>query len=384
MWEIFLLVLGILLFSGLVILHEYGHFLVAKRNGVKVNEFGLGFPPKLIGRTLGKGIFRGYYSLNLFPIGGFVRLEGENDAATSKGSYGSKSLWVKTKIISAGVIVNFLIAILLFTILAWVGIPKLLPAEPNFSDEQFSLASDTEVLEQRTFIGFVFEDSPAALADLAPGDEVVSLTDVAGEETHLVRDSNHLYNLTEELAGKEVSLVYLREDARHVASLNLRTLEQAEETGTGRLGVSSNDFILQRNTWSAPITGVMLSLQYTKVTFQGLWQTIGALFAGDTETAKNSVTGPIGVFYILRSSAEYGFQLTLMVIALLSLTLAIINALPIPALDGGRLVLTLFFRKVIRRPLTKEIENRIVFASMVGLIALMVLVAVIDVQRFIL
>ena len=227
MWEIFLLVLGILLFSGLVILHEYGHFLVAKRNGVKVNEFGLGFPPKLIGRTLGKGIFRGYYSLNLFPIGGFVRLEGENDAATSKGSYGSKSLWVKTKIISAGVIVNFLIAVLLFTILAWVGIPKLLPAEPNFSDEQFSLASDTEVLEQHTFIGFVFEDSPAALADLAPGDEVVSLTDVAGEETHLVRDSNHLYNLTEQLAGKEVSLVYLREDVRHVASLNLRTLEQA-------------------------------------------------------------------------------------------------------------------------------------------------------------
>ena len=108
------------------------------------------------------------------------------------------------------------------------------------------------------------------------------------------------------------------------------------------------------------------------------------MFAGDTETAKNSVTGPIGVFYVLRSSAEYGFQLTLMVIALLSLTLAIINALPIPALDGGRLVLTLFFRKVIRRPLTKEIENRIVFASMVGLIALMILVAVIDVQRFIL
>ena len=382
MAEVLLVILGLFLFSLLVVLHEYGHFLVAKRNGVKVEEFGLGFPPKIFGKKMGKGIFRCYYSLNLFPIGGFVRLQGENDVATGKGSYGSKSLWVKAKIILAGVFVNFLIAIVLFTILALIGIPKLLPAEPNFSDEQFSLAADTKIVEHKILVSYVHEDSPAESAGLEAGDEVISLTDLEEDRVYLVKDGDDLYNLTIGLAGRRVAVQTVRDDDEKTYELSLRTLQEAEENNTGRLGISTSDFIIQRNTWSAPITGVALTVQYTKVTLQGLWQLVASLVAGDTQTASDSVTGPVGIFFVLQAAAAHGLSLILMIIALLSLTLAIINSLPIPALDGGRLALTFFFRKVLKKPLTKQMETRIVGTSMVGLLALMVLVTIVDINRF--
>ena len=382
MTDILLLLLGLVLFSLLIVLHEYGHFLVAKRNGVKVEEFGLGFPPKLVGRELGKGIFRGYYSLNLLPIGGFVRLKGENDSAKGAGTYGSRSLWVKTKIVLAGVAVNFLIAFLLFTLLALVGIPKLLPAEPYFPDEQFSLASDTYLVGQKTLVSYIEEGSPADDAGLELGDELLTLTDAQNGRAYAVEDSDGLYELTTQLAGRQVELEIVRDRQPQSLNTELRTLVEAEAADSGRLGASTSDLILQRNTWSAPLTGLVLTGQYTKVTLQGLGRALFSLFSGDTQQASDSVTGPIGIFFVLKEGAGQGFQVILMIIALISLTLAIVNSLPIPALDGGRLALTLLFRKALRRPLTKRIENRVVGASFVVLMVLMVLVVIVDVDRF--
>ena len=382
MTDILLLLLGLILFSLLIVLHEYGHFLVAKRNGVKVEEFGLGFPPKLVGRELGRGIFRGYYSLNLLPIGGFVRLKGENDSAKGAGTYGSRSLWVKTKIILAGVAVNFLIAFFLFTLLALIGIPKLLPAEPRFSDEQFSLASDTHLVGQKTLVSYIEKDSPAEKAGLELGDALLTLTDTKSSQVYAVEDSDGFYELTIHLAGRRVELEIIRDRQPQSLTAELRTLAEAEAADSGRLGASTSDFILQRNTWSAPLTGLVLTGQFTKVTLQGLGQALWSLVTGDTERAKESVTGPIGIFFVLKGGAGQGLQVILMVIALISLTLAIVNSLPIPALDGGRLALTLLFRKVLRRPLTKRIENRVVGTSFVVLMALMVLVVFVDIDRF--
>ena len=381
--EILLLIVAFFLFQLLIILHEYGHFLVAKRNQVEVEEFGLGFPPRLIGRRFGKGIWHSHYSLNLLPLGGFVRLKGENDGATGKGTYGNCSLYVKTKIILAGIAVNFLIAVVLFTILAWIGIPKLLPALPNFPDEQFSLAADTHIVEEKTLITYVFEDSPADTAGIQAGDSLVAFT-TADEQRLPIISTDTLSEQTIALAGQAVVVEGLRDNQLQTWSVQLQTLAEAEASQTGRLGVQTADFIIQRNTWSAPITGVALGIQYTKVTLQGLWQAISALFVGDTEVAKESVTGPVGVFFILQASADQGIRLVLMVIALISLTLAIINLLPIPALDGGRLALTILFRKILKRPLTKKVEERIIGISMLGLLALMILVTVADVQRFLL
>src|SRR5688572_24638062 len=134
--SVLLLILGIILFVGLVVLHELGHFLVARRNGVDVEEFGIGFPPRAWKRTTKSGYI---FSLNWLPIGGFVRLKGENDSATAKGSFGAASFKTKSKIMLAGVGMNLLAAFVIFMALAWAGMPQLI-------DNQFTVKSDTNVI----------------------------------------------------------------------------------------------------------------------------------------------------------------------------------------------------------------------------------------------
>lgn len=391
---VLLIILGIILFQLLVILHEYGHFLVAKRNGVEVEEFGLGFPPRIVGKVMGKGIFRGLYTLNWLPLGGFVRLKGENDSAKGEGTYGGSSLRVKAKIILAGVAVNYLIAVVLFTVLAAVGVPRLLPLEPITSEEQFAIASDTHIVSEKTYISYVAPGSPAEAAGIEQGDRIVTIGD------REIGTFEALGEATQNYAGQEVQIVVERDRQSIELQTTLNSSQTVDESRAAYeaciespdtteceepkayLGVVSEDLILQRNTWSAPIVGVGLSVQYTKVTFQGLWRAISSLFKGDTQTAKDSVAGPVGVFFVIKQGANLGIRFLLMIIAILSLTLAIMNSLPIPALDGGRLMLTVLFRKVLKKPLTKDIEERIVGTSMAMLLLLMALITVVDVQRF--
>lgn len=374
--EFLIIVLGIGLVLALIVLHEYGHFLVAKRNGVEVEEFGLGLPPRLGGKVLGRGIFKSYYSLNLLPIGGFVKLKGETDDAQGSGTYGSKSLYVKAKILLAGIAVNFLIAVVLFTFLALIGIPKLLPAGNEFQEEQFSIAGDTHIVDQRFFIGSIEDDSPAHLADLKSGDQILSLSldnqVVPLEEAETV--------LSEFKASSEANLEIQiqRNDQIYDKSIKLPVTESQA------IGFETRDITIYKNTWSAPISGLVLSLQYTKVTLQSLFKIVGNLITGDFQTASESVGGPVSIFFFLKSSAKFGLNLVLMLVALISLTLAIMNALPIPALDGGRLALTVLFRKILKKPLTKQIEAKIVNTSMLFLLALIFLITVVDINRYIL
>ena len=379
--EILIIVIAIILFQLLIILHEYGHFLVAKRNGIEVEEFGLGFPPRLFGKTLGKGIFRSYYSLNLLPIGGFVKLKGENDESTVANGYGRQNLWVKTKVILAGIIVNLLIATLLFTILAFIGIPKLLPAQPYIDDEQFSLSSDTHIIENKTLVYFIAENSQADLMGIKIGDELISMTDSQGQ-TFIIDDSDQFYAQLRQLAGQTVSLeVRTEDDIVKSIEVPLRSTAMADEDNLGVLGVATDEYILQRNTWSAPLTGIVLTGQYTKATLEHLWLIVTSLSSGETDVVEDSVGGPVSIVYILQAGASNGFRFILMIIALLSLTLAIMNALPIPALDGGRLMLTLLFRKVLKKPLTKRLETKIIGISMILLLTLMVGITILDIQR---
>src|SRR5690349_6712574 len=133
---VLLLILGLILFVGLVVLHEFGHFLAARRNGVVVEEFGIGFPPRAWKRQTNKGFI---FSLNWLPIGGFVKLKGENDAASEPGSFGAARFSTKTKIMLAGVAMNLVAAFVIFTVLAFVGMPQLL-------ENQFSVKRDTKVI----------------------------------------------------------------------------------------------------------------------------------------------------------------------------------------------------------------------------------------------
>jgi len=357
-------VIGVL-FVLLILVHEYGHFLAAKKNGVEVEEFGIGFPPRIGGKTFGRGIFRAYYTLNWLPLGGFVKMKGENEADKRKGSFGAASYPAKVVIIAAGVFMNLVAAAVILTILAWVGMPQVI-------DNQFHVASDSKVVSSKVLAGYVGQGSPAEQAGVVFGDELISIN---GQE---VISSEQLFDLTEENAGQDIGLVYIDEDGQQVSSsVQLR----AEDSDEGYFGVSPTEVTLEKSTWSAPVAGIILTLQLTWATLSGLGTLLVSLFSGNAAQAGDSVTGPVGIVVLLKDMSIIGPELLMFFVAVISITLAVMNALPIPALDGGRLFVSGVF-KLIKKPLSAKLENYIHGIGFIVLIGLILLVSAHDIQRF--
>jgi regulator of sigma E protease len=384
-----LLVVGILLFIGLVVVHEFGHFIMARRNGVEVEEFGIFFPPRLFTHKTKAGWL---FTINLVPLGGFVRLKGEHDSDTAPGTFGAASLWVKSKIMAAGVFMNLVTALVLFTIIAMVGMPQLV-------DNQFTVKSDTKPVSHQVFISYIEPGSPAAKAGLQPQDEIDDIA-LAGYSPVAIESSSKLPRITKDFAGQDAVVYYTRAGQKHEAKVKLRSTAEVEasrktDNPKGYLGIVPVDFTLQRSTWSAPIVAVGLSAQLTSLTFQGLGHALaglGSLIAGGVTgntaarqhgqtAASDQVAGPVGIFVILKNGSLMGYQFMLFIIAYISLTLAIMNILPIPALDGGRLWLTLATRGM-KRPLSAKREEAINAAGFAVLLGLIVLITVVDVRRF--
>lgn len=373
--SVFLIILGLVLFVALVVVHEYGHYKMARRNGVDVEEFGIGFPPMAWGKKLKDGML---FSINWLPLGGFVKLKGEHDADTEKGSYGAVSLWAKTKIILAGVFMNLAVAALMFTLLALIGMPKLV-------DNQFAVASDTKVVRNDVFVGIVEEGSPAVQAGLEQRDKLVSIG-TSLDNAQQISSSKSLPEVTRQFAGQEVQVTYIRDGETKTIDVTLRSTQEVEESKNtdnpkGYLGVVPTEFTLQRSTWSAPIVGVGTTAQFAALTYKGLWYAISSLFVGDAQTASSQVSGPVGIFVLIKDGSELGIQFILMIIAVISLTLAIMNSLPIPALDGGRLFVTYVYR-ILKKPLTPKAEDLIHGVGFATLMVLFVLITVVDVRRF--
>lgn len=387
---IFLLVVGIILFISLIVVHEYGHFIAARRGGVDVEEFGIFFPPRLYKRKMRGGW---NFTINAIPLGGFVKLKGEHDSDTDRGSFGAASLWIKTKIMAAGVLMNLVTALILFTIIALIGMPQLV-------DDQFTVKSDTQLVSQQVLTGYIEPGSPAAKAGLRSQDV---LNDIAlpGRSPVAITSTEKLPSITKNFAGKTVKLMYTRGGENKVTTLKLRDTAEVEasrntDNPKGYLGIAPRDFTIQRSTWSAPVVAVGLSAQLTQLTFQGLGHALaglGSLIAGgvtgNTEArqegqakASEQVSGPVGIFFILQSGSLLGYQFMLFIIAYISLTLAIMNILPIPALDGGRLWLTLITRGLLKRPLTAKQEENIIAGGFLVLISLIILITIVDVKRF--
>lgn len=370
-----LLLIGLILFVLLVIVHEYGHYKAARRGGVEVEEFGLGFPPKIWGKKLKSKML---LSINLLPLGGFVRLKGEHDADTEKGSYGAAPLSTKVKIMTAGVVMNLLTALFILTILALVGMPRLV-------ENQFTVASDTEVVTQEILVGYVEPDSPAAQAGLESRDQLVAAGPNA-ESLQPITDVDTFPDVTKQYAGQTVAIEVERDGQTEVKNVQLRTSEEVEaskdtDNPKGYLGVVPTEFVVQRSTWSAPIVAVGTAAQFTKLTLQGIGTAIASLFQGEPSKAADQVSGPVGIFVVIKDGADLGYRFILMIIAIISLTLAIMNILPIPALDGGRLFVTLLYR-AMKKPLKKETEEKIHGIGFAVLMLLFVVITVVDVRRF--
>lgn len=370
------IIVGLLVLVFLVAAHELGHAIVAKRNGVVVEEFGIGFPPRAWAKKLKNGVL---FTLNWLPLGGFVRLQGENDSASKKGDYGAATFWQKTKILFAGVAMNWLIAVLLLTILAVTGLPKIIP-------NQFSVPSDTTVISSPVQLGALTPGYPAEQAGLKAGDIIINL---AGED---IDDTTELIEVSKVNRGETVKVVYERDNAETTVDVTLR------DTNSAVFGAALGQRESIKATWSAPIVGVVTTAQYTWVTLQGLGDLASNFFGGlfgqltFSETDRNaaaeklneagaSVAGPIGILgVIFPAASEAGLSQIVFLAAIISLTLAVMNALPIPALDGGRWFVTALFR-VMKKPLTKDIEETIHGIGFMVLIGLILLITVADVFK---
>jgi regulator of sigma E protease len=383
-----LVVIGFICIILLVIAHEAGHFFAARRNGVEVEEFGIGFPPKA--KTLGTKNGT-EYTLNWLPLGGFVKLKGEHDSDTTKGSFGAASLKAKIKIMVAGVGVNFLIAFLLFTFIALIGVPQLVP-------NQYSVESNATVQRQDVLAGFVAEGSPAEKAGLQQNDVIEYINPSASScelilsvdcsQNNFIEKSDDLGLATEKYEGTEVSIGISRGSQKEILTAQLLPQDEVEASRDtddlkGYLGVVPSEYSTKRYTWAAPIVGAGTTAQFTQLTLEGLGSIVTGLFRGEVEQATEQVSGVVGVGYIFSSASFLGPVFILMIVAVISLSLAIMNILPIPALDGGRLFVTLLY-KAMKKPLAKETEEKIHGTGFAVLMVLFLLITVVDVQRFIL
>jgi len=387
--SILVFVFGIVLFIGLVIVHELGHFLVARRNGVEAEEFGIFFPPSIYKRKTRKGWI---FSINILPLGGFVKLKGEHDSDVEKGSFGAASLWAKTKIMTAGIFMNLITGIFLLIILCWLGLPQLIP-------NQYNVASGSHISNREVLVTYVLPNSPASKIGLKPENQIIALG--APNHPQKVNSLVDLQHLAEDFAGKKTEVIYknngnltqkvVRLESKKVVLASLKTKKPQ-----GYLGVAITSLTLKSyNFWAGPVEAVGLTWQVISLTFVGLGHALvglGKLIAGlvtantiarqhGQKIASSQVAGPVGIYFILKDGSALGYQYMLLIIAVISLTLAIMNILPIPALDGGRLWLLLTSR-AMGKPLTARTEEIVNAVGMLILLTLITLITLVDIHRF--
>jgi regulator of sigma E protease len=286
----------------LVFVHEFGHFATAKLAGITVREFGFGYPPRLFGITY-KGTI---YSLNLLPLGGFTKMEGEDGteaAAMRPGSFASKPKWVRTGVLAAGPIMNVVLAPLLLMVVFMLGMPT-----PT----------------GKVQLNQVQADSPAAAAGLRQGDVV---TDIEGHPIHSVQEFRDQVQFR---LGQPTTFTYIRDGQTATATLTPR---ENPAPNQGSVGVSIQDQLATRQypIWTAFALGVKESALTFAAIWVGLVQTVRGIIAPD-------FLGPVGIANVTGQVAQLGPQYLLEFAAFLSLNLAILNLIPFPALDGGRIL----------------------------------------------
>lgn len=357
-----MLLVAILVFFAmllvLVLVHEWGHLIVAKWAGCNVEEFGFGFPPKLIGK-----MWRGtLYSFNLIPLGGFVRIEGENmdEENPAPTSFGSKSAGKRIAILAAGVTMNLLLAYVLLSWQAAVGTPTVV------TDETASQLTD-----QKTYILDIVPGSPAETAGLKAFDRIVSIEGTRNPNLDTVQQ------ITKEHLGSEVSLLVNREGVDITIPVLARENPPQDE---GAMGVSLASTGLQKvPVWQAPIAGAVRTWDMLSTIISQFGNLIRR--AVSERVLDEAFTGPVGIALYTGEATRMGLPYFLEFMALISMNLAIINILPIPALDGGR-ILFIGIEKLVGRARLKKAESIAHTTGFALLILLMVFITFKDITKF--
>lgn len=346
---LFIFILGILILS-----HEFGHFIVAKKSGMRVDEFGFGFPPRIFGIKKGETL----YSFNLFPIGGFVKIYGEDGGnRNDKKSFSNKPIWVRFSTLTAGVIMNVLVAYLFFSFGHIIGTPTAV--SPSASDIKFE--------EKSVQILGVVKNSPAELAGLKLADKIRSIS--SGESSIVIQEASEVREFIFEHEGESFIFSIERGDKIENIIVNSRKEFSREE---GSVGIEFIDIGIVRYPWySAFWEGLKTTVYTTKAMILAFSGTIKAVVS--TGSLPGDIAGPIGIAVFTGTIKDLGFVYILQFIAIISLNLAILNIIPFPALDGGR-VLFLLIEKIKGSPVSKKVEG---FAHSTGFALLILLIILI-------
>jgi len=352
------IILFLIVLAVLILVHELGHFLAAKRSGVRVEEFGIGFPPRLWGIKRGGTI----YSLNWIPFGGFVKLLGEDGTEGDllpTDSLAAKSRLVQAGVLVAGVMANFLIAWALLSIALMIGLPAAAGTVP----------AGLSVTDPVLMITSVQPASPAAAAGLKPGDEILSVA-TPDEFIALVRATGEEeLPLTIKPTGSEV--------VKTVAVLPKIGLVEA---GVPAIGVGVETIGLAKaGPLPAIWQGLRFSLKLVILTVRGFYDLIIQAVVGKSDLL-NSLIGPVGLAGLVGDAQTIGLGYLFAFIAFISINLAVLNLIPFPALDGGRLLI-LAIEGAIGRSLPAKFVGYLNLIGFVFLVGLMLVVTYGDLVR---
>ena len=350
------ILLFIVALALLILSHEFGHFICAKLSKTKVEEFGFGFPPRIFGIKKGETV----YSINWIPFGGFVKVLGEDSADKQAGSFASKPIYIRAIILAAGVFFNLVLAWILFSVVFMAGAPS------SVDDDAFGIVTILEVQK----------GTPAEEIGLLPGDKIQRLF----FEGEILESDNVIYvqEFISKHKGQEIEMEILRgkELIKVIAIPNPNPPEGVGALGIAmdKIGIVSMPF--HKAVWNGAKDTVFLTVLITKA-FANL---ITDLVTG--AGAAIQVAGPIGIVNMVGTASEFGLVYVIQFIALLSINLAIINMIPFPALDGGRL-LFLAIEAIKRSPINPKIT---MVANSIGffiLVALMLLITFQDIIRLV-
>lgn len=363
---IFIVVLAIL-----ILVHELGHFICAKKTGIRVDEFGLGFPPLAIGKKIGETM----YSLNWIPFGGFVKIHGENpeenleDDPDKDRNFSKKSKWVQILVLAGGIIFNFIFAWILISISFWSGVSASSSDYQNYKDR---------ITDSRIAVTIVSPSSPAHDSGLKPGDSIVSIK-IKGDKNSPKASELTIQDIKktiEDSNGKEIELTYKRKGIENKINVIPKNglIEGKYAIGIGMDNVGTLSLPIHLAIWE----GGKFTIHMIKGVTLGLLEFIKNIIFAKADFS--SVTGPVGIAGMVGDAAKLGITYLLMFTALISINLGVINLVPFPALDGGR-ILFVIIEAIIRKPIKPKIMNTVNAIGFILLLVLMFIVTYRDIAR---
>ncbi len=363
------ILLFLLIIFFLVLVHEWGHFWFARRFGITVEEFAIGFPPRLLRwRPRGSATT---FSLNLLPFGGFVRLKGEDSEAKGAGdpdSFAQAPRYAQAAVLVGGVAMNVLAGWLLYTLAyGWTGVLV----------SRDDVPSTATVLARKLVVLDVLPESPAAEAGVQTGDIIVSITPRGGDP---IPNPTLADLVTAAQEAASLQIVLERAGERH--SVSITPLEGlSPEEGKRAIGVRAIDAALIRVPWwVAPWEGLVHTLTTLQQILVGILSLLAQLVNGGPTLS--ALTGPVGIAALVGEASAMGLTFLIPFVALISLNLGVLNLLPLPALDGGRLLIV-GIEALLRRPLSPRVIHTVTIVGFAFLLLIVLAVTYQDVRRLI-